>query len=263
MVTGASPTGQRAAVASSYFTTAYVALSIPVIGVGVGAQAFGWARAATVFCALVALLPLVVMLALLRPERSRPVRELTAGTPPARALPQVAALSPTRAPAQTTVVHRPRAVPLPAAANRVGNGSPLTALRFRALPAPVVPGPGGPVTPAPPAVRPAVLRALPERPTPAELSAPAHLPALANLPALAGPPSPDEPPEPADLPALPESLPPRVRPLPTRRATAPQPPLPPPWHAPPSAPHEAPPPRMPHPWRRPPHRATDATAEAG
>jgi MFS family permease len=274
MVTGASPTGQRAAVASSYFTTAYVALSIPVIGVGAGAQAFGWVSAATAFCALVALLPLVVMLGLLRPERPRPVRELTAGAPVSPALP---AAPPLPVPREHPPLRPPR-LALPMAADGARNGSPLPVLPRRALAPPVVPGLSGPVVPAPrPAIHapPAALRALPPPPASATPAAPATPPTPAippapgsrrpaieavpsHLAALVGLPSPADLPEPAPLP-------PRVYPLPTSRAPAPQPPLPAPWHAPPSAPHEPPPPRMPHPWRRPPHRSTDtppATAEA-
>jgi MFS family permease len=69
MVTSRSPAGQRAAVASAYFTTAYVALSIPVVGVGAGAERFGWATSAMTFAAVVGLLPLVALIGLARDRR--------------------------------------------------------------------------------------------------------------------------------------------------------------------------------------------------
>ncbi|UJA21356.1 MFS transporter [Thermoleophilia bacterium SCSIO 60948] len=56
MVASAAPEEQRAAVTSSLFVVAYVALSIPVVGIGVLAQATDLVEAGTVFCGFVALL---------------------------------------------------------------------------------------------------------------------------------------------------------------------------------------------------------------
>jgi MFS family permease len=56
-----SPADQRAEVASSFFTVAYVAISLPVIGEGVLAQAVGLRSAGLVFAAVVAALAAVVL----------------------------------------------------------------------------------------------------------------------------------------------------------------------------------------------------------
>jgi MFS family permease len=72
VVTADCPAGQRAAVASAYFTTVYIALSVPVIGVGAGAQRVGWATAATAFAVVVGLLPLAALLALGRDGSAAP-----------------------------------------------------------------------------------------------------------------------------------------------------------------------------------------------
>ncbi|HEY2206027.1 MAG TPA: MFS transporter [Pseudonocardia sp.] len=60
-----SPPDQRAEVSSSFFVICYVAISIPVIGVGALAQAVGLVAAGTAFSALVVLLALIAV-ALLR-----------------------------------------------------------------------------------------------------------------------------------------------------------------------------------------------------
>lgn len=65
-VTGAAPAERRSEVASSYFLVVYVAISIPVIGVGAGAQAFGLVPTAVVFAGLVAVLALGAFTSLLR-----------------------------------------------------------------------------------------------------------------------------------------------------------------------------------------------------
>lgn len=65
-VTGAAPAERRSEVASSFFLVVYVAISIPVIGVGAGAQAFGLVPAAVVFAGLVAALALGAFASLLR-----------------------------------------------------------------------------------------------------------------------------------------------------------------------------------------------------
>jgi MFS family permease len=73
LVNAGSPAGQRAEVASSFFVTLYIALSIPVIGVGAAAQSVGLVRAGIVFAAVVAVLPLAASVSLLyrRPEPAR------------------------------------------------------------------------------------------------------------------------------------------------------------------------------------------------
>jgi hypothetical protein len=53
-------------VASSFFLVLYVAISIPVIGVGAGAQVFGLVSTAVVFAGLVVLLALGAFASLLR-----------------------------------------------------------------------------------------------------------------------------------------------------------------------------------------------------
>ncbi|HEY1523201.1 MAG TPA: MFS transporter [Solirubrobacteraceae bacterium] len=65
-VNEASPPDQRAEVASSFFVVAYLAISIPVIGEGVLAQAAGLRTAGIVFAAAVAVLAAVVVTMLLR-----------------------------------------------------------------------------------------------------------------------------------------------------------------------------------------------------
>jgi MFS family permease len=65
-VTGAAPADRRSEVSSSFFLVLYVAISVPVIGVGAGTQAFGLVPTAVVFAALVAVLALVAFVSLLR-----------------------------------------------------------------------------------------------------------------------------------------------------------------------------------------------------
>jgi MFS family permease len=60
-VNAQAPKDQRAAVASSFFVVAYVAISIPVIGVGVLSQAVGLRAAGLVFTAVIALLAATVL----------------------------------------------------------------------------------------------------------------------------------------------------------------------------------------------------------
>jgi MFS family permease len=64
-VNEAAPPDQRGEVASSFFVVAYFAISIPVIGEGLVAQAAGLQTAGIVFAALVALLAAVVVSILL------------------------------------------------------------------------------------------------------------------------------------------------------------------------------------------------------
>jgi predicted MFS family arabinose efflux permease len=65
-VTGTAPAERRSEVSSSFFLLLYVAISIPVIGVGAGAQVFGLVPTAVVFAGLVALLALAAFAGLLR-----------------------------------------------------------------------------------------------------------------------------------------------------------------------------------------------------
>lgn len=67
-ITLASPPARRAEVASSFFVVAYVAISVPVVGIGLLARTMNLASAGIVFSIVVALLALVAALVLvLRP----------------------------------------------------------------------------------------------------------------------------------------------------------------------------------------------------
>jgi MFS family permease len=72
-VTTHSPSDRRGEVTSSLFTILYVAISIPVIGVGVAAQGFGLVPATLAFAAIVATLSGVALAILLR--RAKPSTE--------------------------------------------------------------------------------------------------------------------------------------------------------------------------------------------
>jgi MFS family permease len=65
-VTGRAPADRRSEVSSSFFLVLYVAISIPVIGVGAGAEVFGLVPTAVVFAGVVALLALGAYVSLLR-----------------------------------------------------------------------------------------------------------------------------------------------------------------------------------------------------
>src|SRR4051794_27813768 len=65
-VTGAAPADRRSEVSSTFFFVLYVAISIPVIGVGAGAQVFGLVPTAAVFAGVVALLAVGAFVSLLR-----------------------------------------------------------------------------------------------------------------------------------------------------------------------------------------------------
>ena len=65
-LTAATPAEQRAGVASSFFVVAYVAISLPVIGEGVLAQAAGLKTAGLVFVAIVAALSATALVLLAR-----------------------------------------------------------------------------------------------------------------------------------------------------------------------------------------------------
>jgi MFS family permease len=64
-----SPAAQRGAVASSFFVVMYVAISVPVIGEGVLAQAVGLRAAGLTFAALVAALSIAVVIRVTRTHR--------------------------------------------------------------------------------------------------------------------------------------------------------------------------------------------------
>jgi cyanate permease len=66
-----SPAAQRGAVASSFFVVMYVAISLPVIGEGVLAQAIGLRAAGLTFAALVAALSAAVLIRMARSQRGR------------------------------------------------------------------------------------------------------------------------------------------------------------------------------------------------
>ena len=65
-VTNGAPADRRSEVSSTFFLVLYVAISIPVIGVGAGTQVFGLVPTAVVFAAVVALLALGAFVSLLR-----------------------------------------------------------------------------------------------------------------------------------------------------------------------------------------------------
>jgi MFS family permease len=65
-VSAGSPPAQRSEVASSFFLVLYVAISLPVIGEGVGTAAFGLVPSAVAFSVIVAVLAAVAFVSLLR-----------------------------------------------------------------------------------------------------------------------------------------------------------------------------------------------------
>jgi hypothetical protein len=72
-VNDASPPDRRGEVASSFFVIAYVAISLPVVGVGVVAELSGLRTAGIIFAATVAAAALTVLILLSR----RSVREVS------------------------------------------------------------------------------------------------------------------------------------------------------------------------------------------
>jgi MFS family permease len=77
-VNARAPAAQRGEVASSFFVVAYVAISLPVIGEGVLAQATGLRAAGLTFAAAVAAVA-IVALALIARERATGVRRIRGG----------------------------------------------------------------------------------------------------------------------------------------------------------------------------------------
>ncbi|WP_431235442.1 MFS transporter [Mycolicibacterium psychrotolerans] len=71
-----TPADRRAEVSSTYFVVAYIAISIPVIGEGFAAQAWGLRTGGTVFAVAVGVLAVVCLAAILWQE-SRPAAELS------------------------------------------------------------------------------------------------------------------------------------------------------------------------------------------
>jgi hypothetical protein len=69
-INGAAPPEDRAAVASSFFVVAYLALSVPVIGVGLLAEATNLRTAGLVFAGVVAAIAAVVLALLARRPES-------------------------------------------------------------------------------------------------------------------------------------------------------------------------------------------------
>jgi hypothetical protein len=63
------PTERRAEVSSTYFVVAYVAISLPVVGAGLAAHAWGLRTAGEVFAVVVAALAMVCLAAILVQER--------------------------------------------------------------------------------------------------------------------------------------------------------------------------------------------------
>ncbi|MGN6166989.1 MAG: MFS transporter [Solirubrobacteraceae bacterium] len=66
IVESKSPSTQRAEVASSFFVVSYVAISLPIVGIGVAAQAVGLRTAGVAFTGLVGVLALAVTVSLLQ-----------------------------------------------------------------------------------------------------------------------------------------------------------------------------------------------------
>ncbi|MBN2741210.1 MAG: hypothetical protein JXR35_09935, partial [Rhodobacteraceae bacterium] len=69
-VAQAAPVDERAAVTSTFFTVSYVALSLPVVGVGVASAVFGLYASAIGFAAIAALLCLITLILLARETRT-------------------------------------------------------------------------------------------------------------------------------------------------------------------------------------------------
>jgi MFS family permease len=67
-INAGTPPAQRGEVNSTFFLVAYIALSVPIIGVGVASRAFGLRAAGLVFVGCVAVLALLVLLSLRRAD---------------------------------------------------------------------------------------------------------------------------------------------------------------------------------------------------
>jgi MFS family permease len=81
-----TPPERRAEVSSSYFVVAYVAIAVPVVGVGLAAGAWGLRTTGVSFAIAVAVLAAVCLVAILREERGESRREqLSSSTAAGRA----------------------------------------------------------------------------------------------------------------------------------------------------------------------------------
>jgi predicted MFS family arabinose efflux permease len=80
-VTARAPAEQRGDVASSFFVVMYVAIALPVIGVGILAQAIGLRPAGLIFAGAVAAVAIVVLVLLGRERASGAVAFADAGRP--------------------------------------------------------------------------------------------------------------------------------------------------------------------------------------
>ena len=69
-VTAASPAARRGEVASTFFVVLYVAISIPVVGIGVAAQTLGLRTAGIGFSMAVAVLAALALISLLLRRRA-------------------------------------------------------------------------------------------------------------------------------------------------------------------------------------------------
>ncbi len=78
-VSANSPSDKRAAVASTFFVVAYVAISLPVVGVGLLARAISLKATGLVFAGIVMLLAAIALVLLLRGERANGRRRCPAG----------------------------------------------------------------------------------------------------------------------------------------------------------------------------------------
>ncbi|WP_422745481.1 MFS transporter [Mycobacterium sp. WMMD1722] len=67
-----TPAQRRAEVSSTYFVVAYVAISLPVVGEGLAAQAWGLRTAGVSFAIAVGVLAVICLVAILRQERANP-----------------------------------------------------------------------------------------------------------------------------------------------------------------------------------------------
>jgi MFS family permease len=65
-VTASSPPDRRSAVASTFFAICYVGISLPVVGIGIGANAYGLVHTGEVFAVIIALLSLTALVSLAR-----------------------------------------------------------------------------------------------------------------------------------------------------------------------------------------------------
>ncbi len=73
-----TPADRRAEVSSTYFVVAYVALSLPVVGVGLAAQDWGLRTAGVSFAAAIAVLAVVCLVAIVAQENGRSRRAVPA-----------------------------------------------------------------------------------------------------------------------------------------------------------------------------------------